>query len=108
VSKHTPGPWKGGEYPGDMTIDGPDGKRIVGGCGCCNSPWGVTDDAECTANARLIAAAPDMYALIERLAGGDCDGNTVWDKRACGQCVHCRARAIVDAVDPIAPQGATP
>jgi hypothetical protein len=67
MSKHTPGPWK---------VTRPDGKsraRISG------SGWGIfakvvvrmkgcgQDIEEGWANARLIAAAPAMYAFIESM-----------------------------------------
>lgn len=71
--KFTPGPWSCGNaerlssemaYSKDST-----GFQPLGGCGCCGSPWvnGATDE-ECKANARLIAAAPDLYAAAQAAA----------------------------------------
>jgi hypothetical protein len=64
--KHTPGPWY---------VHGP---TIVGGIDCCDIPYGVAHvlnpyagtvgaSERVTANARLIAAAPDMLASLEDL-----------------------------------------
>lgn len=63
MSKHTPGPWT---YKMDKdclnlsvtTAYAP--TEIVGGCGCCDSPW-----VSCEADARLIAAAPDLLEALE-------------------------------------------
>ena len=66
---HTPGPWP-------MTCSG-DGKRIVIGAGLVEGPNGYevaevySDDcprALAEANARLIAAAPDMLAALKAVA----------------------------------------
>ena len=66
MSKHTPGPWK---YIGRVSISGGiewptvecSFKRFI-------QPEGRDQD-ECEANARLIAAAPDMLELITNLSG---------------------------------------
>ena len=60
---HTPGPWT---YKLDQdcrnlsvtTAYAP--TEIVGGCGCCDSPW-VSSEAD----ARLMAAAPDLLEALE-------------------------------------------
>jgi len=61
MSKHTPGPW---EYSADwseyysahkhFSLDAGD-TNIISGCGCCGSPT-ISSEAD----ARLIAAAPDL------------------------------------------------
>jgi hypothetical protein len=54
-AKHTPGPW----VADGVCINGPDG--MIGECG-----FGLRGDPEMQANARLMAAAPDLLAACER------------------------------------------
>lgn len=68
ISGFTPGPWK--------VFTDPTGTKIIGigelnGAGVTDCGFGIWrgGDAECLANARLIAAAPDMHAEIGRLRG---------------------------------------
>jgi hypothetical protein len=53
---HTPGPWWVDAGPGE-------GVEVHDGFGRTASVWGDEDTA--TANARLIAACPDMLALLK-------------------------------------------
>jgi len=71
-AQHTPGPWPLSETG--------DGKRYVIGEGLVSGPKGYEvaevysddcDPAEAIANARLIAAAPDLLAALERLVPAD-------------------------------------
>ena len=76
MSAHTPGPWEHvTDGAGFMSFRGANGEWVVAGCGCCQSPFGHSEDAGSTCynptdrdrrNARLIAAAPD---LLENLIG---------------------------------------
>ena len=60
-AKHTPGPWRvDPDFPSDVQTA--DGLREI----CNPSPSDATDE-ELLANARLIAAAPDMLAVLKRL-----------------------------------------
>mgnify|MGYP001562523686 CR=1 FL=1 len=64
-AKHTPGPWKayGQEVQGDLN-----GKlRRVAYCNMTESGK-VTTRIQAEANARLIAAAPDLLAALEKCA----------------------------------------
>lgn len=58
----TPGPW----HVGDKFVLCAQGVRIADA-----SPWASADtrrsDEEIDANARLIAAAPDLYSVVEEL-----------------------------------------
>jgi hypothetical protein len=69
-SKHTPGPWKvcvgnAGSIFGDLNNDAHNGDNPyigeVAGIGVDK------DIPECTANAHLISAAPDMFEVIKEL-----------------------------------------
>ena len=63
--KHTPGPWKCGQYLGQSAwvvhMDAGDRGR---GMDIVNGVAGLTHE-ERLANARLIAAAPDLLAALE-------------------------------------------
>ena len=78
---HTPGPWfivtptQGFEI---CTIHGVERQPTEDGLGQTwvyirpeslvrDGEWVWPDEAECTANAHLIAAAPDLYAALEKI-----------------------------------------
>ena len=63
MSKHTPGPWKAVQHPREhkwaWTIEGADG------VGQIIARMGLVNDAQAVAaNARLIAAAPELLAAL--------------------------------------------
>lgn len=63
MSKHTPGPWYvDGDYVSGVDIGNTEGTSIFYAC-CCGHVTG--DSEQRTANARIIAAAPEMYELIK-------------------------------------------
>ena len=74
-TKHTPGPWsyEWSDYGGYdcmwsvHTVDGPDGEEIAQ----MHAMHPLTHDRDETqeANARLIAAAPEMLAALEHVRG---------------------------------------
>ena len=64
---HTPGPWKllhhtAAQHDGDRAIYGPGDKWIA------DMNGGPNDNSETLANARLIAAAPDMLRALKQLS----------------------------------------
>jgi len=61
AAKHTPGPWAIEQpWSGFSSIKGGDGKLVFGIA--AGAPDEKRPDSECEANARLIAAAPDLDA----------------------------------------------
>jgi len=63
MSVHTPGPWRYAGHGGTHVLDS-NGRCI----GDAPQPHGMPPE-EGEANARLIAAAPELLAALERLAG---------------------------------------
>ena len=63
VGSHTPGPWQLGSSK--VAIWGSDGSVVA-------DAWESNDrpDKECEANARLIAAAPDLLAALKSARHG--------------------------------------
>lgn len=75
---HTPGPWS---FTADMY--GLHNMRVFGaadarGNGIANC--GYDERGECEANARLIAAAPEMLAALEALLEGTCEALAFLDR----------------------------
>ena len=71
ASKFTPGPWR---LCYDGQIDGADGSFV------CSFRWSSYKDfnePRNKANAHLIAAAPEMYELLESLAVEGGDGRSI-------------------------------
>ena len=88
-AKHTPGPWE------LRTIDTADVRGAVhvyaGGAAVTTDVWGRTLP-ESDANARLIAAAPDLLAFaesVESILGDRCECPTS-DAQTRAECPFCR------------------
>ena len=64
MSNHTPGPWQHVKKYGDNSgpINGPDGKAVASIVGNSTRPA-----EEKLANARLIASAPELLAIVKTL-----------------------------------------
>lgn len=75
-TKFTPGPWRAGRNPAMATVlDGHEGKAIYPKDSYRHIAWANVFDEdgefcmdEALANAALIAAAPEMYAMLSDLA----------------------------------------
>jgi hypothetical protein len=84
ATTHTPGPWIVSDNaldPENTVLDGKRGKR-VGRYQICVANGYSSDEA--TANARLIASAPDLLAALQNLeatAPGDIDAETAEEYR---------------------------
>lgn len=92
MSEHTPGPWT---VAGDSIVVGPSGNVIAE---CCGYSVRATDPAQRAqggreANARLIAAAPEMLSLLTEFL---CDQETLCEpysnKSLCEKAVELLAR----------------
>jgi hypothetical protein len=96
MSAHTPGPWSTqGRW--QTEVSGPPGSYIITRVGDADQRWDAETIAVAQADARLIAQAPAMYALLKKLADAplplgddfnDLDDGDVLD-----------ARSIVAAID---------
>lgn len=87
----TPGPWQLNTQYADIEVRGPDGSGVLIAVMC---PWGIAADGPSpqAANARLIAAAPDLYDAADNAlnvligccvpAGGVDDRKAILDAQA--------------------------
>lgn len=102
MTKFTPGPWRAGTNLGCKTIGaGKSGRHK-------QAQWarevaftsGLAKEAEDRANARLIAAAPDLYAALEMVRDADNDCRSDGFKT-----IPAPARAKIDAALALAVAG---
>ncbi len=93
MSEHTPGPWE--RYDETVIISA----SCPGSVGCTFTGGGI-DIQEARANARLIAAAPEMYEFIRATSKEPCeDVISVRADEYCHNCVSCDARALLAKID---------
>lgn len=78
MNKHTPGPWGiGEEHESKVDIINKDGKTIA----TAKPAGGLWCDKEMKENAKLIAAAPEMYEILETIFyNGAHMSNQEWHK----------------------------
>jgi hypothetical protein len=78
MSAHTKGPWTAcdPDFFGDITINGPDGGLAIAAVYNGEMRWLAGQLEEHQANARLMAAAPDLLRALQDL---DAWGNTPTD-----------------------------
>jgi hypothetical protein len=102
TAKHTPGPWEARQdYRSALYIVGPDSERIANSPGGANSNPAVY--AKGYANARLIAAAPELLEALGKLLNTlpTERGDLAWarmsdeDKRALYDAAIIRARDAI-------------
>jgi len=72
ATKFTPGPWKLHTDCQPEVRVGPDsGFQPVGTCECCGLWLNAEDETTAQADARLIAAAPRMFELLDAIVSDD-------------------------------------
>ncbi len=92
MSKHTPGPWAALDHPDGGVVEAIDGdfvRREV-----CHYFVDLDDNGESEANAQLIASAPDLLAVLERVSSCSRCGED-WGR--CGDCDKAMSAAIAKA-----------
>lgn len=94
MSKFTPGPWT---LCYDGQIDGPDGLKI---CGFSWDSYREFNEGNNAANARLIAAAPEMYEMVtEIVRANDCEFREFGANLELSPEIGLKAKAILAKVD---------
>ena len=95
--KHTPGPWHIKDVCGDRVDVGynaePTSTDFVASCGYQDGK----KDGECTANARLIAAAPDMLEALEAMVNPGHPGPPNLEQVVAARAAIAKARGQSDA-----------
>ena len=104
-AKHTPGPWVAGRADMSTLVDGVQSKWVYGGeqseqyvavaSGLIKGPWD-----EVMANARLIAAAPDLLAASQALLDALAEPIEIVREHHMDNVVQAMADAIAKATTP--------
>lgn len=107
MAEHTPGPWKRDAVFGERLLDivldyevsGAGSPVVIGTAfGDDLPPPGITL-LEAAANARLMAAAPDLLAACRQISGErSCYCNVRRPNEPVGHCAVCSARAALATV----------
>ncbi len=95
--KFTPGPWETGIVDRENNfweIEGPNGEHIAQ-CHFCGGNLSETEFA----NARLIAAAPEMYELLQETFGDECDDDCGSACDIAEECEVRRARILIAQIN---------
>lgn len=87
TTTHTPGPWT--HRTGTQLLEGSNGSVV------CLVPFGEYDDAD--ANARLIAAAPELLEILKRFVSVTAIGFEERDEAAEGEVWDAAQAAIAKA-----------
>ena len=90
MTEYTPGPWRVG---GVEDLQHGRGRQIAADAGKICVVYGVRDP-DVKANARLIAAAPDMYEELEAIAGNHDAGPGIDAEELC-ELMTQRARGVL-------------
>ena len=73
-TKHTPGPWVVRTIDQSLaTVETQDGRYIIGNAGQLRADDWKTGHIERRANARLIAAAPELLEALQEMVAGDAE-----------------------------------
>ncbi len=94
MSKHTPGPWTAQRVHGCKQIGpklGPHRQSHISELACTS---GLNDEAEDEANARLMAAAPELLESLKGMIGRFEEKAGERPHKFCG-CTYCHANAAV-------------
>lgn len=70
MSKHTPGPWRVVQDPTNLSL------QVYGQTLALFECWRRSDEQTELANARLVAAAPDLLEALQRLIATGLDEHT--------------------------------
>lgn len=101
TSSHTKGPWRASRHAGCKDIGPKRGRHrqaqhdvLATTTGGMQTNDGAREDM---ANAALMAAAPQMWALLVKVSDIECSETT--DDVGCGECEVCEAWALLQEIE---------